>query len=310
MKKMMKKAFAVAMLMTAGFVANGAYTTPVYAEVAATNVAVNVQVEQKNVINWEKGAQADVVSVGVGLPPAGMPANRAQALARRAAIVDAQRNLLETIKGVQIDSDTTVENLMVASDIVKTKVSGVLQGAIVIAEQANPDGSYQVTMSVPMYGAKSLAAAAIPEVANTQAAPVAVEVVDIKATPLTKAEVKEVRQVRYTGVVVDAAGLGLEATFSPVIYDVNGRAVYGMKNIDPNFAISKGMVEYSKDLKKATVDSRAGNNPLVVKATAVQGGKNSVNKVNVVVSVEDADKILLANENSQMLSQCAVVFVR
>lgn len=310
MKKMMKKAFAVAMLMTAGFVANGAYTTPAYAEVAATNVAVNVQVEQKNVINWEKGAQADVVAIGVGLPPTGMPAARAQALARRAAIVDAQRNLLETIKGVQIDSDTTVENLMVASDIVKTKVSGVLQGAIIIAEQPNPDGSYQVTMSVPMYGAKSLAAAAIPEVANTQAAPVAVEVVDIKATPLTKAEVKEVRQVRYTGVIVDAAGLGLEATFSPVIYDVNGRAVYGMKNIDPNFAISKGMVEYSKDLQKATVASRAGNNPLVVKATSVQGGKNSVNKVNVVVSVEDADKILLANENSQMLSQCAVVFVR
>lgn len=310
MKKMMKKAFAVAMMMTVGIVANAASTTPAYAEMVATKVGVNAQVEQKGVVNWEKGVNADVVALGVGLPPIGVQAGRAQALARRAAIVDAQRNLLETIKGVQIDSDTTVENLMVISDIVKTKVSGVLQGANIIAEQANPDGSYQVTMSVPMYGAKSLAAAAIPEIANTQAAPVAVEVVDVKATPLTQAAVKEVRQVKYTGVIVDAAGLGLEATFSPVIYDVNGRAVYGMKNIDPNFAISKGMVEYSKDLQKATINSRAGSNPLVVKATAVQGGKNSVNKVNVVVSVEDADKILLANENSQMLNACAVVFVR
>lgn len=310
MKKTMKKAFAVALLMTAGFVANGAYTTPAYAELAVTNVAVNVHAKQKGAVNWEKGMNADVVAVGVGLPPVGVPANRGTALARRAAIVDAQRNLLETVKGVQIDSNTTVESLMVASDIVKTKVSGVLQGANIIAEQVNPDGSYQVVMSLPMYGAKSIAAATIPEITSKQAAPVAVEVVDVKVTPLTKAEVKEVKQVKYTGVIVDAAGLGLEATFSPVIYDVNGRAVYGMKNIDPNFAISKGMVEYSKDLQKATVDSRAGNNPLVVKATAIQGGKNSVNKVNVVVSVEDADKILLANENSQMLNACAVVFVR
>lgn len=306
----MKKALAVAMLMTAGFVANAAYTTSAYAEVATTNVAVNVQVEQKGVVNWEKGVNADVVAVGVGLPPAEVPANRGAALARRAAIVDAQRNLLETIKGVNIDSETTVESLMVTSDVVKTKISGVLQGAVVIGEKSNADGSYEVTMAIPVFGTKSVAAATIPEITSKQVAPVAVEVVDVKASPLTKAEVKEVKQVKYTGVIVDAAGLGLEATFSPVIYDVNGRAVYGMKNIDPNFAISKGMVEYSKDLQKATVDSRAGNNPLVVKATAIQGGKNSVNKVNVVVSVEDGDKILLANENSQMLNACAVVFVR
>lgn len=306
----MKKALAVAMLMAAGFVANGAYSTSAYAEVATTNVAVNVQVEQKGVVNWEKGVNADVVAVGVGLPPAEVPANRGAALARRAAIVDAQRNLLETIKGVNIDSETTVESLMVTSDVVKTKISGVLQGAVVIGEKSNADGSYEVTMAIPVFGTKSVAAATIPEITSKQVAPVAVEVVDVKASPLTKAEVKEVKQVKYTGVIVDAAGLGLEATFSPVIYDVNGRAVYGMKNIDPNFAISKGMVEYSKDLQKATVDSRAGNNPLVVKATAIQGGKNSVNKVNVVVSVEDADKILLANENSQMLNACAVVFVR
>ena len=53
-----------------------------------------------------------------------------------------------------------------------------------------------------------------------------------------------------------------------------------------------------------------GNNPLVVKAVEVKGGKNSINKVNVVVSVEDADRILLANEKSGMLENLAVVFVK
>ena len=70
------------------------------------------------------------------------------------------------------------------------------------------------------------------------------------------------------------------------------------------------MVEYSASLEKATQGSRAGNNPLVINAVGVRGGKNSVNKVNVVVSVEDGDRILLASEISGILQNCAVVFVR
>ena len=70
------------------------------------------------------------------------------------------------------------------------------------------------------------------------------------------------------------------------------------------------MVDYHKSVQEATVGSRAGSNPLVIKASEVRGGKNSVNKVNAVISVEDADKILLANENSRMLENCAVVFVQ
>ena len=59
-----------------------------------------------------------------------------------------------------------------------------------------------------------------------------------------------------------------------------------------------------------TKSHRVGTNPIVVKAVSVKGGKNSVNPVNVVISVEDADKILLANENTQMLNTAAVVFVK
>jgi len=83
-----------------------------------------------------------------------------------------------------------------------------------------------------------------------------------------------------------------------------------MRNIDKDFAISKGMVEYYNDLQTATVNSRAGANPLVVKAVSVRGGANSVNPVNVVVSVEDGDKILYANEKSGMLENKAVAFVK
>ena len=119
-----------------------------------------------------------------------------------------------------------------------------------------------------------------------------------------------VSRATYTGVIVDASGLGLERTFSPLILDTNGRRVYGAENIDPKIAMSEGMVEYATSLEGAVANSRAGVNPLVVKAVAVRGGRNSVNRVNVVVSVDDGDRILQADKAASMLRRCAVVFVK
>ena len=279
---------------------------PAIASADDVSVQVNVQQNAKGSVNWEKGAEADVEAWGVGLPPVNMPAERGAALALRAATVDAYRQLAEIIKGVQVDSETTMRDLSVESDVVTAKVEALVQGARVVEKVVNKDGSYSVKVAVPLYGVKSVAAVVIPE-ANKDLLPQETPEISEDYTPAP--EVKA-QAASYTGVVVDAAGLGLEGTFSPVIYDVNGRAIYGMRNIDKDFAISKGMVEYYNDLQTATVNSRAGSNPLVVKAVSVRGGGNSVNPVNVVVSVEDGDKILYANEKSGMLGNKAVVFVK
>ena len=279
---------------------------PAIASADDVSVQVNVQQNAKGSVNWEKGAEADVEAWGVGLPPVNMPAERGAALALRAATVDAYRQLAEIIKGVQVDSETTMRDLSVESDVVTAKVEALVQCARVVEKVVNKDGSYSVKVAVPLYGVKSVAAVVIPE-ANKDLLPQETPEISEDYTPAP--EVKA-QAASYTGVVVDAAGLGLEGTFSPVIYDVNGRAIYGMRNIDKDFAISKGMVEYYNDLQTATVNSRAGSNPLVVKAVSVRGGGNSVNPVNVVVSVEDGDKILYANEKSGMLENKAVVFVK
>lgn len=279
---------------------------PVFADEANVSVQVKVQQNTKGSVNWEKGAEADVEAWGVGLPPVNMPAERGAALALRAATVDAYRQLAEIIKGVQVDSETTMRDLSVESDVVTAKVEALVQGARVVEKVVNKDGSYNVKVAVPLYGVKSVAAVAIPK-ANKDLLPQETPEISEDYTPAPEVQAEA---ASYTGVVVDAAGLGLEGTFSPVIYDVNGRAIYGMRNIDKDFAISKGMVEYYNDLQTATVNSRVGANPLVVKAVSVRGGGNSVNPVNVVVSVEDGDKILYTNEKSGMLENKAVVFVK
>lgn len=280
---------------------------------------VNVQVQQdENVagkMHWGKAEESDIIASGTGMCTK-YTGTKARLLARRAAIVDAYRYLAERVQGVQVDADSTVADLETQSDVVKTRVSALIKGAKIVKEEQMSDGTYVVTMAMPMFGASSLASAVMPEVMKNTPTAEPPEKVTAKNTAMPKEEFKQVvREVKangYTGIVIDAGGRGLECTMAPQILDTNGRVVYGKENIDADYAVAHGLVEYSRDLQGAAGGaSRAGSNPLVIKATAVRGGSNSVNPVNVVVSPEDADKILLAaTNNANLMKNGAVVFVR
>lgn len=306
MKELLGKKLALALALGAAVTGTTLYAAPL-ALASVSDAALAAEAENsatKGVTAWEEGK---IVACGIGVPPANaLSPAQGRALALTAARIEAMRNLLTTAEGIQLSADTTIENLMVSNDTIKTHVEGSLKGAKMVGEpKFLEDGSCIVTMSAPLYGATSLASAVMPEYAKT------IEKQDFAPVTPSYAPPQEVQTIAYTGVVIDAAGMGLEGTFSPVIYDTNGRIVYGAQNIDYTAAINNGMVGYARELTAATSgSSRAGTNPLVLKAVEVRGGKNSTNPVNVVVSVEDADKILYANAKSGFLSKCAVVFVR
>ncbi|MBR1885064.1 MAG: LPP20 family lipoprotein [Schwartzia sp.] len=251
---------------------------------------------------WENEV---VYAVGHGRQP-NINEQGADDLARQAAIMDAYRHLVGAVQGVQVDAESVMEMLMLKQDTVRNKIAGVVRGASIVDEGKLPNGSYYVKMVAPLYGVNSVAAAALPEVMPKQPVPPPA----VTAPVITQVEIQEVKSVRYTGVIVDAGGLGLMPAMSPVIYDTNGRAVYGASNIDVNFAIGHGMVGYSKSVSDANSNSRIGTNALVVKAVSVKGGSNSTNPVNVVISPEDADRILLSNQDGGYLQKGAVLFVR
>lgn len=254
-------------------------------------------------ISWGQGSNAAVEATGIGMPPQNATSvAQAHALARRAAIVDAYRNLLEATQSIQVNADTTVQNLMVQDDTIKTKVSGMIQGARIIREMPQPDGSYQVTMSLPLYGGtNSVAGIALP-IVEANVVPQ-----NIPAPTTTPAASQSMPQ--YTGLIVDARGLDLQPTFSPALYDENGRAIYGTSFIDANFAINSGMVDYAptQELVDQAISghSRAGALPLVVKAVGIKG-----NNCNLIISKADAEIILYANQGNGFLQKCAVVFLK
>lgn len=119
-----------------------------------------------------------------------------------------------------------------------------------------------------------------------------------------------VNEKEPTGIVIDARSYALEQTFSPLIYDEEGNIVYGKDNVDKEKAISQGLVEYTANLEAVDKGTRAGDNPLVIVAVGTRSGCNSANKVNVVVSMADTERIKKAEAEHGVLTKMAVVFVK
>lgn len=117
----------------------------------AINLSDAVETTGSGSINWTIG---EVYATGIGAPPA-QPVNAAQAraMAERAAVVVAYRNLLEVVKGVRVDSETVVENFMTTSDSIRTRVDGLVKGARIVKKQYLSDGSVEVLIAMPLKGA-------------------------------------------------------------------------------------------------------------------------------------------------------------
>ena len=103
---------------------------------------------------WDGGS---IRVVGLGIAPVDARGPQAEALARRAALSDAYRQLAEQVNGVNVDAMTTVENLMLVNTTVRTHVSALIKGAAIVEEVQQRDGSYTVTIDLPVYGTGSLA---------------------------------------------------------------------------------------------------------------------------------------------------------
>lgn len=271
---------------------------------AAVNTSVNVsvsavdQVGDNGYINWDEGF---VEAIGTGAP-ASMAKSPAQArlMARRAAIADSQRNLRESVEGVQVTAETTVENFQTINDTVKTKVSGMIRGAKIVKEQQLADGACQVTLRVSLYGASGLS-----KIISDATTPAATAPVPL---PAPSPDYQPTAMPEYTGLVVDVTGLPLSRAMSPVIFDDTGRPIYGHENLIPDYVVSQGMIDYlctPEDIRElANGQSRAGAAPITVKAIGLRD-----HNVNIIISQADADRILAANAQSDFLPK-AMVCVR
>ena len=255
--------------------------------------------------NWNTN-KIQVTGMGVANPQMAKTPAHAAMLARRAAVVDAYRQLAEVVNGVNVDAETTVEQMMLTSDVVRTKINAVIKGAVIVSEGELSGGGYSVTMELPLFGGSGGLAETVIE------RPMGIEPFPMPApdyrppvdyTPPTIPDYQPTYSGgNYTGLVVDCRGIGrLNPVMSPVIKNANGEKIYGHKNLDYDRIIVEGMATYAQSMSQA---SRAGSNPLIVRAIALED-----HNANPVLSREDADMVLYHNNQSHFLENIAVVFL-
>ncbi len=269
-------------------------------------------------VNWSAGY---IEAVGIGAPPdRSLGKINARPMALRAAKVDAYRNLLEITKGVQVDARTTVRDFTVESDVVNTQVEGLIKGAQVVDQKYMSDGTVEVRLRMPLYGNLSqvLVPLAIekrkqlpppppsePQAPQTPAAPAPAAPAPAAPAPTVAAPPAPPAPVVYTGLVVDARGIGARPAMSPRIYDENGKEIYGSANVDREYAVQQGMSGYARDLAAAQGNARVTANPVTVKALKTGG----MGKSDLVISNADAAQINASAENASFMKKCRVMIV-
>ncbi|MBM2837917.1 MAG: hypothetical protein HW415_542 [Deltaproteobacteria bacterium] len=224
-------------------------------------------------VNWS----ANVIrSVGSGAPSPDAPNVAVARLgAERAAKLDAMRNLLETVKGVHIDSQTTVVNFTTQSDSINSRVEGIVKGARVVKTKYLSDGGVEVIIEVPITG--GLADSVYGNIPTLGA--------QAQALP--------------------REGTGVRPAMSPKIVDEDGKEVYGSAFVSREFAIKQGIVGYAKDVNAAKQNERVTANPIVVKGLKTTGSGGS----DIVISNADAAGLRDVSKNLSFLEQTRVLVI-
>ncbi len=233
-------------------------------------------------INWSNNTITATGSAAANLKDG--PVAVARLNAERAATVDAYRNILETVKGIQLDSKRSAGDVL-SNGTIKAKVQGLVMGAQRVDTRYYNDGSVDVVVQMPLD--EKLTSALNVKPAKKQ-----------KPVPTTGAKT-------YTGLVVNAKGLSADPSIAPRIVDEKGKEVFSSAFVGEDGLKEGGIAVYVSDVAEAKDNELVGKTPLVVKALRL--AKKS--KTDLVISNADADKLRDSSTDLSFLREGKVVIV-
>ena len=104
-------------------------------------------------VDWAAGK---IRATGIGSPPSNPEnAGQARAMTQRAAIADAQRNLLRTIEQIKIDGGRSVGTVMRNRNMAE-RIQGFVKGYTVVSERELEGGRIEIVLELPLTGPSGL----------------------------------------------------------------------------------------------------------------------------------------------------------
>ena len=254
----------------------------------ADNSLEVIEQKEKGSVNWSRGV---VQAKGIGIPLTKMPENSND---RTVALIDAKldafRIISKIIKELRINGTTDVGDYATQDPAIMSKIENMVKNAKAVKKEYLTDGTVKIEMEVNLRG--GFAQLVLPK--------------DIK--PLDSIALVTMNKASspvFTGLVVDAKGLGVRPVMVPRIIDENNQEVYGSAFVSREYAVQQGMSGYARNLKEVLNNQRVADHPLVVKGLKTLGPGRS----EIVISNADASKLRSTSESLYFMKKCRVIIV-
>lgn len=247
-----------------------------------------IEQKEKGSVNWSRGV---VQAKGIGIPLPKIPENSND---RTVALTDAKLNafriILEIIRELRINGTIVVGDYEIQEPAIMSRIENMVKNAKVVKKEYLTDGTVKIEMEVNLRG--GFAQLVLPN--------------DIKPLDsITFVTMDKTSSPVFTGLVVDAKGLGVRPVMVPRILDENNQEVYGSAFVSREYAVQKGMSGYARNLKESMNNQRVADHPLVVKGLKTLGPGRS----EIVISNADASKLRSTSESLYFMKKCRVIIV-
>ena len=253
-------------------------------------------------IDWANGV---FYAVGFGVPNTKFKsAAQRNYSAQVAAEQVAMRNLLRLVETTLLDSETTVQDGMLESDRIRTKIKGKIRHVQMVgAPRYMSDGSVNVIMKMQMREVVKVLA----EDPGIKAFSAPKEIKDPQAIGSTSTAIGSTSTASgvFTGLLIDARGTEISPALSPKVLNEDGDVIYGFANVDRQFSLEQGMMGYLKDLQTARSNDRIKGRPFEIKALRSSGKNNA----DLVISNADGVFLRQMNREQSFLREARVMVV-
>ncbi len=236
----------------------------------------------------------------VGNPEHRTAAQR-EMMAKRAAVVTAQRALMEYLEGFVMVGTTLVKDGMAQDDLIVSVVAGFVKGSQVVFQEYNKDADTAIAViKLGMYGPKGFASSFYEKMSSD---PKLKEALKTDKAPFKAEAVK--LDTAYDGLIIDATSQNFRPALINRIFATKGDVLYDPAKISQKVLVEQGCGDYTNsiDKAKAALATRGVKNPLVIKASG------AVTSADLQVTDDDAVTIYSANQKGSFLAAAKVAFV-
>jgi hypothetical protein len=260
-----------------------------------------IEYRENATIDWTRGV---VTARGIGDPTTFSDYKRTQTQHEQTiaeAMNKARHNLLETIVGLRINTESRVIDIVENYPSVMSQLREMAHQAPEIDNLRRYlyDGTVEVWSQMQLNGGFTQLILP-PDIRQIES----IKQV-MTGKNFTQPETSSRSANIYSGMVVDARGLQAVPVIAPRILDENLEEVFGPTYASREFAVQQGVVRYTANLWQAKFDLRVSDNPIVVKALKTIWPR----RCDFIISNSDADKLRSASEHLLFLRECKVIIV-